>query len=816
MAFGFRECCNEFSYFTVTGIPGSVSEFETYYVRTVEGLNFCATYVQIPTLNYQAPNYILLELTQQTSCESCLALFPCPEEDIILVNQFTAGSVQIDTDCQVNTLQPMIVQCQTINPTFSNTLDGTVALLVVGGTPPYTFLGESPSEVLGVFQDGDVYTVYQNVSAGTYTTTTVDSTGDFSITRNCVLSGPPPIPVVTPIVQPATFFGVPDGSISLTIVGGIPPYTIIYEGEEVTLPILNLEAGTYYFQVIDTSGNLVETEAVVTQPDYPNYSQYLCATLNKCGTEFLLTFELTTEMYNYRPVYNCINPAILGMTELKIRFDTLGRWKSTNSEIQTENIQFDIPPAGCNLNGTSFLMEKTPQGPLALPQGSYVCQALFCGGTLIPVVTGGCPPKVRILSTDSYCAGPPVKLGQVIYEAVGGAGPPYLFFYSSDSVNYQQTNATQLSLLAGTFSIKVRDVLGTESNPISFTISSANQVVGSSSINFYTNVRDATITGTGLGGALQEGQYKEFQAEVENFYDFLDFPEGASFNIRLRTNLRNQVTTGDYGYETPITSQIVNFEIVQAWVDNGNGPVNFYENPELNFEPQNSQYQGSSTYGEDNLGFWKLNNIDTDTGLPTQIDNCQNGVARTSPNTWINCDFTANIASFIEGDTRGSNFSGEIRFDSEQILINNNTKIYIRYKVKLRNNTPVFIPTILRETDATTLQPPCYTPLGCSKLNNLNTGNSRVATSNQFNVSVSWFARQIVTPPTQPCVQIANVASNLNSTTPGGTVVTTNFKFSLNSQYGILVPYGSNSISEFQQLNQFISQNTTSTPSWAP
>ena len=819
MAFGFRECCNEFSYFTVTGIPGSVSEFETYYIRTIEGLNFCATYVQIPTLNYQAPNYILLELAQQISCETCLTTYPCPEEDIILVNQFTAGSVQIDTDCQVNTLQPMIVQCQTINPTFSNTLDGTVALLVVGGTPPYTFLGTSPSEVLGAFQDGDVYTVYQNVSAGTYTTTTVDSTGDFSITRNCVLSGPPPIPVVTPIVQPATFFGAPDGSINLTIVGGIPPYTIIYEGEEVTLPILNLAAGTYYFQVIDTSGNLVETEAVVTQPDYPNYSQNLCATFNRCGTEFLLTFELTTEIYNYRPIYRCINASSFGMSELYLRWEnSFGNspgWVSTLQLVDTANIQFENPTGGCGITDNTFRIQRSVLTPLALPQGSYI--GLFIlAGQIVSITSGGCPPKVRILSTDSYCAGPPVKLGQVIYEAVGGAGPPYLFFYSSDSVNYQQTNATQLSLLAGTFSIKVRDVLGTESNPISFTISSANQVVGSSSINFYTNVRDATITGTGLGGALQEGQYKEFQADVENFYDFLDFPEGASFNIRLRTNLRNQVITGDYGYEIPMTSQIVNFEIVQAWVDNGNGAVNFYENPELNFEPQNSQYQGSSTYGEDNLGFWGLSSVDPDTGLPTQIDNCQNGVTRTSPNTWINCDFTANIASFIEGDTRGSNFSGEIRFDSEQILINNNTKIYIRYKVKLRNNTPVFIPTILRETDDTTLQPPCYTPLGCSKLNNLNTGNSRVSTSTRFNVVVSWFARQIITPPTQPCVQIDSTASNLNSTTPGGLTSTSTFKFSLDSRYGVLAPYGSSNLSEFQELNQFISQNTTSTPSWAP
>jgi hypothetical protein len=226
-------------------------------------------------------------------------------------------------------------------------LDGTVALLVVGGTPPYTFLGASPSEVLGVFQDGDVYTVYQNVSAGTYTTTTVDSTGDFSITRNCVLSGPPPIPVGTPIVTPASFFGAPDGSIQLNIIGGIPPYTIVYEGEEITLPLTNLVSGTYYLQITDTLGTLVEVEAVVTQPDYPNYSQNLCATFSECGTEFLLTFELTTEFYNYRPIYRCINAPSFGMLELYLRWEnSFGGspgWVSTLQLVDTENIEEEVP-----------------------------------------------------------------------------------------------------------------------------------------------------------------------------------------------------------------------------------------------------------------------------------------------------------------------------------------------------------------------------------------------------------------------------------------------------------------------------------------
>jgi hypothetical protein len=809
MAFGFRECCNEFSYFTVTGIPASVSEFEVYYIRTLEGLNFCSTYVQIPTLNYQAPNYILLELTQQIDCNTCIELYPCPAEDIILVNQFTAGSVQIDTDCQVNTLQPMIAQCQSVNPTFSNTPDGSVALFVVGGTPPYTFISAGTQDILSVIQTEDIYLLYQNVSAGTYSITTIDSTGDFSITRNCVLSGPPPIPIAVPIVTPASFFNAPDGSIDLNITGGIGPYTVIYEGETIELPLTGLLAGTYYFQVIDSEEYLIEVEAVVTQPDYPNYPTNLCATFTFCGTEFRMSFQLTSEFYNYRPVYNCINPSVFGMTELKLRYELNfgggAGWVTTNELVQVEDIQFDTPPGNCNLTNNTFRLQRTGLGPLALPQGSFLGLGIIIS-TIVPITVGGCPPSVRVLSTDNYCAGPPVKLGQVIYQAVGGFGPPYTYFYSSNGITYQQTSATQLSLIAGTYSIKVKDSIGTESSVISFTISSSNQVVGSSSVNFYSNVASATITGTAIDGPIQEGQYKEFNTVVENYYEFSNFPEGASFTIRLRTTLNNQVTTGDYGYNTPTTAQILNLQISEAWVDNGSGPQSFYANPELRFSPDTSPYQGNFTYGQDNLGFWDIRN---------NPDLCQ-GTLRTSPNYWVSCDNPWSFSSFIEGDTRAKNFGNQTYFDSESILINTNTKIYIKYTVKLRNNMPEFIPTILRETDSTTIQPQCYTPIGCAKLNVPNTNNFREISANQFSISLSWFSRNIVTPPTQPCVQIDSTANNLNSATPGGNVVTTKFRFGLDSRYGVNQSGSPSLLTETQKLAVFVSQNTTSIPSWAP
>jgi hypothetical protein len=825
MAFGFRECCNEFSYFTVTGIPGSVSEFETYYIRTIEGLNFCATYVQIPTLNYQAPNYILLELAQQISCETCLATYPCPEVDIILVNQFTEGSVQIDTDCQVNTLQPMIVQCQTINPTFSNTLDGTVALLVVGGTPPYTFLGATPSEVLGAFQDGDVYTVYQNVSAGTYTTTTVDSTGDFSITRNCVLSGPPPIPVGTPIVTPASFFGVPDGSIQLNIIGGIPPYTIIYEGEEVTLPVTGLVAGTYYFQIIDTEGTLVEVEAVVTQPDYPDYPQNLCATYSRCGTEFLLNFQISTELYNYRPIFNCTNPAILGMTDFAIRWDNSGRWRSTSSTIQTENIQFDTPPNGCNLNGDTILIEKGIQGPLALPQGTYGCTSSFCGGAIIPVTAGGCPPKVRIIDTDNYCAGPPVKLGQVIYEAVGGAGPPYTFFYSSNGVNYTQTTFTQLSLNAGSYSIKVKDSIGTESVVVNFTISSANEVYRT--IGFSSNCVSATLTGNQFNGNFGDGDYLEFESVVEHFYDLSDMPIGAEFYAKFQVEVDVDTQVGGEGYDTPNTAEIFNFEIQDAWaIQNGSFNYFFQNPPNVVYLSNGEQY--TTEIGADNFGQWQISFYDD----IVSCDNCGGGtVCRTSPNFWYNCDILGDPnqiypwgLSLLEGDTRGVRYKNNYRLISPvNIIFNQNTRIYIKFRVRYRINMPLYIPTILNEANLVdneiTKQPAYYNNNGLSLLNQPNSNNKSQKSYNSFRILESLVNVFLVSPPSQGCVTLDNSFSNINAPTIYNSQgqatgsVPNRFQFTqFNNFYGVNETFLGSTTQG--RVNFFRSSNTTGIPDW--
>jgi hypothetical protein len=822
MAFGFRECCNEFSYFTVTGIPASVSEFEVYYIRTLEGLNFCATYTQLPTLNYQAPNYILLELTQQTDCNTCIELYPCPAEDIILVNQFTAGSVQIDTDCQVNTLQPMIAQCQSVNPTFSNTPDGSVALFVVGGTPPYTFISAGTQDILSVIQTEDIYLLYQNVSAGTYSITTIDSTGDFSITRNCVLSGPPPIPVAVPIVTPASFFNAPDGSIDLNITGGIGPYTVIYEGETIELPLTGLLAGTYYFQVIDAEEYLIEVEAVVTQPDYPDYPTNLCATFTFCGTEFRMSFQLTSEFYNYRPVYNCINPSVFGMTELKLRYELnfggSAGWVTTNELVQVEDIQFDSPPGNCNLLNNTFRLQRTGLGPLALPQGSFFGLGIIIS-TIVPVTVGGCPPSIRILNTVGACPG---QKGKIIYEGRGGSGPQYTFFYSSDGTNYTQTLATQLDLDVGTYSIKVRDSIGTESSVVSFTISTlTNTTFNNSSITKCSIVNSATLSGT-LDGPVQAGGFRQFNSEVTYYYDFSSLPDGVTIGCDFNINVNNivEITDAELYYDIP---RHVEFEIkvLEFLIINENGNINDLTNTFVGAPSCPSSTTGAiaggTTVGGVNYGNFCTFGLRTDgcEGPAGQV------IFRDSPNRFNTCTSTENFASFIEDDLSGKKFFNNYNIKSEGVQITNQTKIIFKLKFRVRNSMSVYYPTILYGTDASTISNPYVPQITLNALNQTNTiPLAAVGGYIQLRATIGLQKITISQPPsscvTLPPGSLINTISNVGGQTTG-------LAFEMNNSYSTTQP-ADNFINKFAQREQsrlnfnFLPQNNSCAgpPSWTP
>lgn len=102
-------------------------------------------------------------------------------------NPVEPSPVEPTNECDVITIFPMGVECQSIDPSFTNTFDGVVSLIITGGTPPYEIL----------WTNGSVGTTVSNLSIGEYTATITDSYGDFLLTSTCVLTAETPSIVTT-------------------------------------------------------------------------------------------------------------------------------------------------------------------------------------------------------------------------------------------------------------------------------------------------------------------------------------------------------------------------------------------------------------------------------------------------------------------------------------------------------------------------------------------------------------------------------------------------------------------------------------------
>lgn len=129
------------------------------------------------------------------------------------------------------------------NVSANGASDGSVTITVSGGMPPYSFQWNNGTTMQNLI----------GVGAGTYSLTVLDANGcaamaSFSLTEpaaqvNLVASG---------IATDASCFGVCDGSIALSVSGGVPPYQIDWSTGSQNQNVFGLCAGTYTVTVTDS------------------------------------------------------------------------------------------------------------------------------------------------------------------------------------------------------------------------------------------------------------------------------------------------------------------------------------------------------------------------------------------------------------------------------------------------------------------------------------------------------------------------------------------------------------------------------------
>lgn len=131
---------------------------------------------------------------------------------------------------------------------------GAITLTVSGGTTPYNFL----------WITGDTTQNISSLGAGTYSVQITDSNA--CIHRDTFVITQPSAIQLSKSVQNISCFGVTDGSITLTMSGGVSPYKYLWSNSDTTSSISGLAKQQYTVIVTDSNGCTFYDSTTITEP----------------------------------------------------------------------------------------------------------------------------------------------------------------------------------------------------------------------------------------------------------------------------------------------------------------------------------------------------------------------------------------------------------------------------------------------------------------------------------------------------------------------------------------------------------------------
>ena len=198
----YQYCCdNKGTTFTTPQFEDSgYNEGFTFYIELPQ-FSACVTTIGMTTtiegdIFYDEIDYIL---TEYSSCSACTASTQgCYSNPTVTPTIYYSSDTRCGdgilrrNECDPITLYPMGVECVSVNPTYTTTSDGSLSLLITGGTPPYSVTWDT----------GFSGPALIDLSVGTYSAVVTDSYGDFVVYQSCTLTAPSPEPRPTPEPTP--------------------------------------------------------------------------------------------------------------------------------------------------------------------------------------------------------------------------------------------------------------------------------------------------------------------------------------------------------------------------------------------------------------------------------------------------------------------------------------------------------------------------------------------------------------------------------------------------------------------------------------
>ncbi len=407
------------------------------------------------------------------------------------------GCIPTPASQNVTLTQPASVTFTTAptNPTCNGGNNGFITVTAHGGTPPYKYSKDNIT--------WQVSNIISLLTAGSYNIYVKDSLGctPTPASQNVTLSQPAVVTFTTAATNP-TCHGGNNGFITVTAHGGTPPYK--YSKDNITWQVSNiistLTAGSYNIYVKDSLGCTpipASQNVTLTQPAAVTFTT--AATNPSCNGSnngfITVTAHGGTGSYKYSKddvtwqVSNIITPLTAGSYTIYVK-DSLGCTPTPASQnvtlTQPAAVTFTTAPTNptCNGGNNGFITITAHGGTGSYKyskddatwQVSNIISPLTVGSYTIYVKDSlGCIPTpasqnvtltqpAAVTFTTSVindsCSGS--NNGSITVTALGGT-PPYK--YSKDDIHWQ-ANKTFSNLIAGIYTIYVKDSLGCTPTPI--------------------------------------------------------------------------------------------------------------------------------------------------------------------------------------------------------------------------------------------------------------------------------------------------------------------------------------------------------------
>lgn len=416
---------------------------------------------------------------------------------------------------------PIIIDAPTItNVTCFGSANGTISLVVTGGTPPLTYSWSNGANTQNV----------SNLAGGAYTVTVTDGQG-CSIVRTYNVLEPGLLFVQVNSVKNVTCNGGNDGAIGVDIEGGTAPLTIIWSNAATQENLSGLSAGAYTVSVTDVRGCFTSRLITVGQP---NVLQAQIVSLVQPTCNGSSNGRATVQVSGGTPTYTFLwNNGETTQTATALRggpisvdvFDAAGCRVSANATLNQPtalNLQFtNVSQIRCNGQNNGSISSQVSGGT---PPYNFVWSNAATSGDLNNLGAGvytltvtdqrGCTavrtaqitePNALSVSVAGLrhpgCFGD--QNGEVSFQVTGGVFP-YVYTWTSNSTNVSAvTGPSASNLAAGSYTLTVRDA----NNCTASGTGVLNQPGGPLTINlnFITNVTcsgasDGQIATTITGG----------------------------------------------------------------------------------------------------------------------------------------------------------------------------------------------------------------------------------------------------------------------------------------------------------------------------